>query len=130
MTVEYTIDKNCKLVLVTIAETVTFDELIEHLTALSQDIRYQPPMKKLVDFRKCGKYGLTKEQAEEFAGVNRELGNIFVDEKCAIVAPGDLEYGMSRVHEMYVSGSGIDIQVFRQLPEALEWLQVPGSRIE
>jgi hypothetical protein len=37
---------------------------------------------------------------------------------------------MSRVHEMHISDSGLDIQVFRQLPEALDWLGIDSIEFE
>jgi hypothetical protein len=130
MTVEYAFIEKLKLVIVNIADTVTFEQMVTHLMALSKDPRYQPPMKKLVDFRKCRKYDLTRDQAEKFATLNRELSNIFINEKCAIIAPGDLEFGMSRAHEMYTFGSGLDIQVFRQLPEGLDWLGIESRKFD
>jgi len=130
MTVEYAFIEKWKLVIVNLTDTVTFEQMVTHLNSLSEDPQYLPPMNKLVDFRKCRKYDLTREQAEKFATLNRELSNFFINEKCAIVAPGDLEYGMSRAHEMYTSGSGLDIQVFRQLPEALDWLGIESSEFE
>ena len=130
MTVEYEFREKLKLVIVHIADTVTFEQVVAHLKSLSEDPRYRPPMNKLVDFRKCRKYDLTREQAEKFATLNRELSDFFLNEKCAIVAPGDLEYGMSRVHEMYTSGSGLDIQVFRKMPDALDWLGIESSDFE
>ena len=130
MTVGYTFFERLKLVYVNITDTVTFEQLATYLKSLSQDVHYRPPMKKLVDFRGCRKYDLTGDQAEKFAALNRDLSNCFPSEKCAIVAPGDLEYGMSRAHEMYISGSGLDMQVFRQLPEALDWLGIESSEFE
>ena len=130
MTVTYRFLEEWKLVLVNISDTVTFEQMTAYLTSLSKDPRYLPPMNKLVDFRKCRDYALTREEAEKFAGLNRDLSPVFTDEKCAIVAPGDLEYGMSRVHEMYTSGSGVDITVFRRLGDALTWLGIDADPFE
>jgi hypothetical protein len=124
MTVEYDFFEEWKLVWVKISGRVTFEQMIAYLRSLSKDPRYRPPMNKLVDFRECRDYALTREEAEKFAGLNRELSTVFANEKCAIVAPGDLEYGMSRAHEMYTTGSGLDITVFRQLRDALNCLGI------
>lgn len=128
MTVEYSFIEERNLVWVRMGGTVTFEQMAGYLKSLSKDPRYNPPMKKLVDFRKCLDYPLTREEAEEFARLNRELSSVFSDEKCAMVAPGDLQYGMSRVHEMYTTGSGLEIAVFRQLRDALNWLEVDADR--
>jgi hypothetical protein len=130
MTVTYSFIEKWKLVRVKISDTVTFEQMTAYLKSLSKDPRYRPPMNKLVDFRECLDYALSREEAEKFAALNRDLGPAFKNEKCAIVAPGDLEYGMSRVHEMYTSGSGLNITVFRQLGEALKWLGIAPDIIE
>jgi hypothetical protein len=128
MTVKYNFIEKWKLVLVKISDTVTFEQMATYLKSLSQDPRYHPPMNKLVDFHQCRDYALTREEAEKFAGLNRELSAVFTNEKCAIVAPGDLEFGMSRVHEMYTTGAGLNITVFRHWRDALEWLGIDPER--
>jgi hypothetical protein len=130
MTIEYSFFEELKLVLVRISESVTFGQMTAYLHSLSKDPRYSPPMKKLVDFRECRNYALTREEAEKFAIFNRELSHVFSGEKCAIVAPDDLEFGMSRVHEMYTSGSGLEISVFRRMPDALGWLDIDQGLFE
>jgi hypothetical protein len=124
MSVGYSFIKEWKLVWVNISDVVTFGQMTAYLKSLSEDPRYCPPMNKLVDFRECRDYTLTREEAEKFAELNRKLSPVFADEKCAIVAPGDLEYGMSRVHEVYATGSGLNITVFRHLRDALDWLGI------
>jgi hypothetical protein len=128
MTVEYRFIDEWKLVWVHISGTATFEQMTAYLKSLSKDPRYCPPMIKLVDFRECRDYALTREEAEKFAKLNRDLRTVFSNEKCAIVAPGDLEYGMSRVHEMYTTGSGLDIAVFRRLQDALGWLDIDAEQ--
>jgi hypothetical protein len=130
MTVEYRFLEEWKLVLVKISGSVTFEQMTTYLQSLSKDPRYTPPMKKLVDFRECRNYTLTREEAEKFAIFNRELSHAFPNEKCAIVAPGDLEFGMSRVHEMYISGSGLEISVFRRMSDALGWMDIDPELLE
>jgi hypothetical protein len=130
MTVEYSFIDRWKLVWVNISDAATFEQMTAYLKSLSKDPRYCPPMNKLVDFRECRDYTLTRDEAEKLAELNRDLSTIFSNEKCAIVAPGDLEYGMSRVHEMYTTGSGLEITVFRQLQDALDWLGIDLAPFE
>jgi hypothetical protein len=42
--------------------------------------------------------------------------------RCAVLAPTDLGFGISRMYEMGSSPDAIDTQVFRTLDEALSWL--------
>jgi hypothetical protein len=130
MAVDYSFIEEWKLVWVNISAAVTFGQMTAYLKSLSGDPRYRPPMNKLVDLRECRDYTLTRDEAEKFAELNRELSAVFTDEKCAIVAPGDLEYGMSRVHEVYATGSGLNIRVFRHLRDALDWLGIDSDLFE
>ncbi len=42
--------------------------------------------------------------------------------RTALVAPNDLIYGLTRMHQVYNEGIPSDPQVFRDVDEALEWL--------
>ena len=42
--------------------------------------------------------------------------------RAAVVVSGDLEFGMARMAEAFITGSPADMQVFRNLTEATEWL--------
>ena len=48
----------------------------------------------------------------------KSLGKVVV----AVVAPGDLEYGYSRMWEVYAATPEIETNVFRNLEKALNWI--------
>lgn len=124
MTVDYRINEDQKLVYVCISGDVTLHEMLDHLDALSADPGYTAPMKKIIDFRYCRSYPLTGTDQEIVARKKTSLSRVFDREKCAILAPNDLEYGMSRVHQALTIDSGIDTMVFRNLEETLDWLKI------
>ena len=43
--------------------------------------------------------------------------------RCAVVASTNLHFGLSRMGSAYSDRVGVDAQVFRTVPEALEWLR-------
>ena len=40
-----------------------------------------------------------------------------------VVAPGDLEFGLSRVYEVFSSSTEANFAVFRNREEAIDWLE-------
>jgi hypothetical protein len=124
MTVEYKIIESQKLVYVRMNGVVIFSELMAHIRELSRDHKYRSPMKKLVDFRYCSQYVISIEEGIRFAMAKAHLCDVFDNEKCALVAPKDIEYGMGRVHEVHTSESSIETNVFREFDEAMDWLKI------
>jgi len=123
MPIKYDIIEEQKLVLATGSGIVTCDDVINHLESLAADNKYIAPMKKLIDYRTIESMRISSNEAGIIARRKLELANKFSDEKCAFVAPGDLTFGTARVHQALV-GAGIITEVFRNIEEALEWLDV------
>ncbi|MDY6954768.1 MAG: hypothetical protein SWE60_24975 [Thermodesulfobacteriota bacterium] len=124
MSLRYKIIESKGLVYVVGAGVVTFSELMSHIEALSKDTRYKAPMKKLVDYRNITGKELETRELALYAQAKATLKDVFREEKCAIVAPRDLDFGLSRVHGALVEASGIETGVFRDLDQALSWLGV------
>jgi len=124
MSLRYKIIESKGLVYVVGADVVTFSALMSHIQALSKDPRYKAPMKKLVDYRNITGKELKTRELNLYAQAKAELKDVFREEKCAIVAPRDLDFGLCRVHAALVEASGIETGVFRDLDQALSWLGV------
>jgi hypothetical protein len=124
MPLKYKILDDEKLVYVIGAETITFDELLDHLDDLSKDPQYKAPMKKLVDYRNIEKIGVSMAESRTFFKKKASLDKVFSGEKCAIVAIQDFDFGMSRAHTAYIEGADIETVVFRDIQSALSWLNV------
>lgn len=126
MPLKYDIIEDLNLVLAVGKDIISFTELMDHLEQLSDDPRYKKPMKKLVDYRKVDSIQMSSSESETFAQKKAGLGDVFIGEQCAIVAPVDPAYGMARVHDSLIDYKepGISTSVFRDWDEALAWLNV------
>ncbi len=130
MPIKYKIFQNRKLVYALGNGKITFDELLQHIEELAADPQYKPPMKKIVDYRNATLFGLSIEEANKFTIKKVQLVEIFNNETCAFVMNSDLDFGMSRAHEAHFENSDITTNVFRNMEEALSWLQVDLDKDE
>jgi len=129
MTLNYDILKDEKLVLAKGAGTVTLEEILDHFEALRKDARYQPPMKKLVDYRQVQQFQISVEDEKVLSKKKAAFDQIFYNEKCAIVAPSDLLYGMARMHGALMSEAPVDVEVVRDIRRAVQWLDLAETDI-
>ena len=113
-----------KLILATGFGIVTAKDVISHLDSLATEKKYIAPMKKLVDYRNIESIIISPEEADIIARRKDELNNKFSNERCAFISPGDLTFGTARVHQALVESVDINTAVFRNIEEALEWLDV------
>ena len=127
MPIEYDIIEDKHLVLAKGSGVVTGIDVIRHLDQLAADDRYTVPMKKIIDYRFIDSIKISPEEAVTIALKKETFSNKFYGERCAFVSPGDVVFGTSRVHQSLVDSSGIDTAVFRQIEEALDWLDVIGQ---
>ena len=124
MPIEYDIIDDKRLVLAKGSGVISSVDIIEHLYRLAADSRYTAPMKKLVDYRFIEDIQISPEEAQEIAQKKRSYSSTFCGERCAFVSPEDGTYGTSRVHQALSESSNTNTEVFRQIEEALEWLDV------
>ena len=124
MPIKYEIIEEQKLILATGSGIVTADDVISHLDSLAAENKYIAPMKKLVDYRTIESIIISRDEAEVIAQRKKELTNGFSGEKCAFISPRDLTFGTARVHQALVDSADINTAVFRNIEEALEWLDV------
>lgn len=125
MPIEYDIIENKQLVLAKGTGVVTAIDIIEHLDSLSADNRYTAPMKKIVDYRLIEDIEINSKEANGIAQKKRLLtSTLFCGERCAFVSPDDTAYGTSRVHQALSEGSNANTEVFRQIEDALDWLDI------
>lgn len=124
MTYRYKIFEDTKLVYVKADGTMRFQDLMEHIETLAKDPGYTSPMKKLLNYLELEKYEVTTRESEIFSKRKQELVNRFMNEKCAIVVPSDLIYGMARHHQAFVDPVRLETDIFRDINEAIRWLEI------
>jgi hypothetical protein len=124
MAIEYEIIEDKRLVFAKGSGVVTGSDVIRHLDTLAVDERYIAPMKKLVDYRSIESIQISNEEANRIAHKKEMLSKKYPGERCAFISPADLTYGTARVHQALVDGADINMEVFRSIEDALEWLDV------
>ena len=124
MAIEYKIIPEKKLILAKGIGTVKGNEVLKHLEKLAEDTHYIAPMKKLVDYRNIDNILISSEEAIAIAKKKKDLAERFKNERCAFISPGDLTYGTSRVHQALIQGVDLNTEVFRNVQEAVNWLDV------
>jgi hypothetical protein len=124
MAIEYKIIEDKNLILAKGLGTVKGNDVLIHLVELAADENYISPMKKLVDYRNIDNIMISSEEAIAIAKKKKELSARFKNERCAFISPGDLTYGTSRVHQALIQGIDLNTEVFRNVQEAIDWLEV------
>ena len=99
-------------------------EIIEQFEAALADPRCPEEVSLLVDATKSE--SLDKRSPTEIRYVAEYLGPYRkrIRGRCAVVASGNLQFGLSRMGSVYSENVGVDAQVFRSVPEALKWLRI------
>ena len=79
--------------------------------------RYQ-----IIDRTHCTDYDVSTDEVKKIAEIDRSASLINPHIIIAIVAPDDLQYGMSRIWQAYADESGFMTRVFRDRKSADLWL--------
>jgi hypothetical protein len=124
MSIKYKIFPKRKLVYAVGKGPIQFDDLMAHIDEIACNPEYTPPMKKIVDYRNATIEKLSSDQANQFTEKKSQLKSKFKDETCVLVTETDLNFGMSRMHGTHIETSNIKTNVFRNIEDALSWLQV------
>ena len=124
MAIQYKILPDKKLVYVSGKTKPTIEEQIQCLFSIAQDPLYVAPMKKLVDFRVCEPIGYSHDEIKRFTEAKAELKERFKGEATAVIVNNDLDFGVSRVFSSFLEPHNLDLCVFRNLDDALRWLDV------
>ena len=123
MSIDYRIDGEWGIVVTTVSGEVTAEDLRRHATALASDPRARE-CDELVDLS-----GVTGDSAPTDAvrGIAEWLRGADTNRpgaKLAFIAPSDLGFGMARLYGVHREHPDIEIRVFRERGDALNWLGV------
>jgi hypothetical protein len=120
MPCNYVIDKERRLVLTNAWDVFTTAEALEHQNRLRSDVNFDPSFAQLID-------GTRVTKVEAGPGDVQKLAerNVFSPQsRRAFVTGHAALFGLLRMFQVYreLSGAGEQIQVFYDMPSALEWL--------
>lgn len=124
MSITYEIIEGENIILAVGSGVITAKDILGHLEKLAEDDKYIAPMKKLVDYRNIDNINISPNESQIIASRKSELSSKFTGEKCAFVAPDDLTFGTSRVHQALMENADINTEVFRSIAKAMEWLNI------
>jgi hypothetical protein len=130
MPITYRVDHPRRLVVATGTETVTPQDIFEY-----QRSAWSRPdvagYDELVDMTHAKRLEFgSADSARELASLSAKTDLPSGGEKFAIVAPGDLAFGLGRLYQTYRSldkKSTKRVEVFRTMKEALAFLGVDGD---
>ena len=84
--------------------------------------RYNRVNHALVDFTEVSRFEVSTREINELSVHDKKFQELLPSLFMAIVAPEDMEFGMSRMYELLTTVPGWTVQVFRTLDEAIAWL--------
>ena len=125
MAYSYTFDKKHRTVHVKVTGHDTAFLNRDRIKRITSDPRWQSGYNVLVDFIDTEKIDLSMPDAEDLAALHESLGPVIGNGKLAVVAPGDMVYGISRMWETVTETHTLmTTNIFRTVKEAEEWLGI------
>lgn len=115
----YEIDAEKRIVWTTLYGVLTPSDLHEHADKLREDPAFDPTFRQVIQVLDVERLeGVTMDALRVFASVN-PFGP---GSRRAIVAGRDVQYGVSRMYQVFAEGPGMAVRVFRDVGEAVRWL--------
>ena len=125
MAFAYLVDTSRSLVLSKAFGTLTDDDLLGHVRALRADARFHSRMFQIADFRDVVKLAISSVGVRQLGALNPWGAG----SRRAVVVTTDFAYGMARMYEMIREPSDDELEIFRTLEKAVEWLGL-GDELE
>ena len=123
MAITYCIDKTAKLIRARVFGEISFDEFRTTLREMVEDPDFDPSFGRLWDIREAR----STLSGEEVRGIAEVVRKFVGGRRSAVVTRTDVGYGLARMYSALVEEAGIDVQAFRDMDEAMMWLQAPAQ---
>ncbi len=120
MPLRYTIDETARIVRLTFEGAVTYPEFAETMAVLFADERYERGLSFLADRRLAAVP--TSEYAKQVVAFLERHAESFGPSRWGTVVDGPAAYGMIRIIETRTSRLPVEIRVFTNLTDTLDWL--------
>ena len=126
MPCDYTIDLARSLVLSRGWAVVTDREFLAHARALTADPRFARNFHQLIDLRDVTNVQFTAASIREAVRLN-PFG---AGARRAVVVTNDVVFGMARMYQILADESPDELQIFRKMDDALQWLGIADAKAE
>ena len=120
----YTIDLARSLVLSRGWGVVTDREILAHVRALIADPRFARNFHQLLDLRDVTNVQFTASTVREMVRLN-PFG---AGARRAVVVTNDIVFGMARMYQILADESPDELQIFRKMDDALQWLGIADAK--
>jgi hypothetical protein len=122
----YTIDLTRSLVLSRGWGVVTDRELLAHVRTLTADPHFARDFRQLADLRDVTDVQVAASTIREMARLN-PFG---AGARRAVVVTKDVVFGMARMYQILSDESSDELQIFRKVDDALQWLWIADAKAE
>ena len=121
MSITTSVDNDKQLTTHTVIGEVSFEE---GMTTLKQFWEGQATRNVLWDFRKASLTCVSVRETEAIMDYIKHHSEKYSGGKTALVASGDLEYGILRMAQTLaeIKGFSLQMEIFRSFKEAIQWL--------
>jgi hypothetical protein len=122
MPIRMVIERDIGLIRTTASGRVTGHDLVEYYRRLRAHPDFRSNLNEIFDAARVDTFDVTAEDVRALSSITEEFTKRGVPVRVAIVAPGDLEFGMSRMYEMLQVQSINVLKVFRDRKTAEDWI--------
>ena len=123
MAVQTTIDAAAGIVTHKVTGDLLVEDVQQAFAERTGHSDFRPGMSILWDLSEANASRMTSSDIRRIAGQNKaRLKKAGVPYKAAFLAPRDIEFGLSRMYEMFADASLVENRVFRNLEDARRWL--------
>ena len=126
MTISYRILKSYNIFYLRFEGEITLSDINQARPLALSDPDFTPELAQLVDLRFAQATSFPLSHIRALAETSAFQRGV----KRALVAPTDIEFGLSRMFEVFNEPQHQLVQVFRSLEDACEWLGVPVDALQ
>ena len=131
MPIQLHIKPEHNLVILVHVGTIPDDEFFEFYKDLFTKSQYDLSMNLLVDLRQTDSTPRSSEMLSQFAKfLQSRLANMTAHPKAAVIAPGDISFGLARMFGFFSDSGQWDFEVFREVDDAFAWLHLPTDLMD
>lgn len=123
MSISYEYYENNGFILTKVTDVITLQEVLSYVDSILEDNRIEKPFYELVDFSGVERFDFGYYQSDQLYNkvvllkkYKKHLGTCFVASK-------DLAKGMSNVFKVTGENKGMNIQIFNNMNDALEYIK-------